>query len=104
MPIKRTILKNDKSIFIVKLNLDANDFIAEHSSSAIVTATVTSGLGIFNVGGIENKICQGSFIFMNPDEKHSIQAFESLELIVHHINISHKVIIEAGHICGMTKN
>ncbi|WP_186645647.1 hypothetical protein [Fluviispira vulneris] len=104
MAIKRSILKNDKSIFIVKLNLDANDFIPEHSSSAIVTATVTSGLGIFNVGGIENKICNGSFIYLKPDEKHSIKAVESLEIIVHHININHKVTNEAEHICGMTKN
>lgn len=101
MPIKRTILKKDKNIFIVKLNLDAGEVIPEHNSSAHVTVAVISGLGVFTINNNAKAISKGDFIDMKPLDNHSISANEDLELIVHHITFNIDSKTNSEHVCGL---
>ena len=104
MSIQRIILNKDKSIFVVKLKLDTGDLIPEHFSSSHVTATVTSGMGVFTIEKEAKKITKGDFLSMKPYEKHSIKAVEPLEIIVHHIALnSEKNSDVSGKICGLSE-
>ncbi|KAB8029965.1 cupin domain-containing protein [Fluviispira multicolorata] len=85
MTITRTLLRKDKNIFVVKLNLQEGDFIPEHNSKAVVTAIVVSGEGEFKIEEKTVKLTSGVYLEMMPFENHSIRASKPLELVVHHI-------------------
>ncbi|MGH9534919.1 MAG: cupin domain-containing protein [Terriglobales bacterium] len=84
--VKSSIFARD-GLKAVRLSIAPGGIVPTHSSNADVVAVVVHGRGRFIVDGQPVALAPGAVVDMRADTPHSIEADESLELVVLHCRL-----------------
>lgn len=86
-PISKSAVFNRDGVKAVRLQIAAGATVPTHSSNADVIAVVVQGRGRFVVNDEPIDLKPGVVVDMKPGTPHSIEASETLELIVLHCRL-----------------
>lgn len=82
--VRKQVVAERDGLKVVRLSVAAGAGVPTHSSNVDVVAVVVQGTGTFTVEGKPRAIAPGSVIDMRPNQSHSIDAKQDLELVVLH--------------------
>lgn len=86
-PIRKGAIFAREGVKAVRLQIAAGGSVPTHSSNADVIAVVVHGRGRFFVNDQPIELEPGVVVDMQPGTNHSIEASESLELVVLHCQL-----------------
>lgn len=85
--IQKDPISVSDALKVIRLKVMAGEAVPEHHSNVDVVVTVVRGSGTFTVEGVPRPVGPGDVIVMPPKARHSISAFDPLELIVVHARL-----------------
>lgn len=98
LPIQKGKIFEREGVKAVRLSIAAGNAVPTHAASVDVFAVVVRGRGQFVVEGHPVALEPGVVVEMRPNQAHSVEASEDLELVVLHCRIGSDASI-AVH-CG----
>lgn len=74
-----------KNARIVNIQMKKGETIAEHDSTRDVVIVVREGAVMFTIEGEETLVTKDKVLYMQPKEKHSLEATEDCDILVFQI-------------------
>lgn len=78
----KVIVDNPNHGMVIMMAFDKGVKLPEHSTNSNVMVQVLEGCCEFTLKGEVNKLCQGDFIVLAPQDRHAIEATERCKVLV----------------------